>query len=97
MGPQAIIVGGILAKDPAQMSLSEHDQVVDTFPSDHADQSSSVLTGGGNAPTPTLQCQDRRKPARCQRTTKMMTIVRPEGVEIYNRRSGVKVDKFNRH
>ena len=42
MGPQAIIVGGIRAKDPAQMSLSEHDQVVDTFPSDRADQSLCV-------------------------------------------------------
>ena len=41
MGPQAIIVGGILAKDPAQMS-PEHDQVVDTFPSDRADQSLCV-------------------------------------------------------
>jgi hypothetical protein len=51
MGPQAIIVGGILAKDPAQMSLSEHDQVVDTLPSDRAGQSSSVLTGGRPPPT----------------------------------------------
>ena len=52
MGPQAVVVGGILAKDRAQMSLSEHDQVVDTFPSDRADQSSSVLTGGRPPPTP---------------------------------------------
>jgi hypothetical protein len=29
-------------KDRAQMSLSEHDQVVDTFPSDRADQSLCV-------------------------------------------------------
>jgi hypothetical protein len=42
MGPQAIVVGGILAKDPAQMSLSEHHQVVDTFPSDRADESLCV-------------------------------------------------------
>jgi hypothetical protein len=37
--PRFIIVGGTLAKDPAQVSLSEHDHVVNTFPSDRADQS----------------------------------------------------------
>ena len=31
-----------LAKDPAQMGLTEHDQVVETFPSDRADQSLRV-------------------------------------------------------
>jgi len=39
MGPHAIVVGGILAKDPAQVSLSEHNQVVEAFPPDRADQS----------------------------------------------------------
>jgi hypothetical protein len=42
MGPQTIVISGILANDPAQMSLSEHDQVVDTLPSDRADQSLGV-------------------------------------------------------
>jgi hypothetical protein len=37
MCPQPIIVGGILAKNSPQMSLSKHDQVVDAFPSDRAD------------------------------------------------------------
>jgi len=39
MGPHAIVIGGILAKDPAQVSLSDHDQVVEAFPPDRADQS----------------------------------------------------------
>ena len=34
--------GGILAKDPAQVCLTEHDQVVDAFSSDRADQSLRV-------------------------------------------------------
>ena len=38
MGPYPIVVGGVLAKNPAQVSFSEHDQVVDAFPSDRADQ-----------------------------------------------------------
>ena len=42
MSPRFIIVGGKLAKDPAQVSLSEHDHVVNTFPSDRADQSLCV-------------------------------------------------------
>src|SRR5215831_11211908 len=33
-----IIISGILAQDPAQVCLPEHDQVVETFPSDRADQ-----------------------------------------------------------
>jgi hypothetical protein len=37
MGPQAFVIGGILAKDPAQVSLSEHHQVVEALPSDRAD------------------------------------------------------------
>jgi len=32
MGPHAIVECDILAKDPAQGSLSEHDQVVEAFP-----------------------------------------------------------------
>jgi len=39
MGPHAIIVCGVLAKDPAQVSFSEHHQVVEAFPPDRADQS----------------------------------------------------------
>ena len=42
MRPRFIIVGGKLAKDPAQMGLTEHNQVVETFPSDRADQSLRV-------------------------------------------------------
>jgi len=42
VGPQAVVVGGILAKDPAQVSLSEHHQVVEAFPPDRADQSLRV-------------------------------------------------------
>jgi hypothetical protein len=42
MGPHDIVVTRILAKHPAQVSLSEHDQVVDAFPADRADQSLSV-------------------------------------------------------
>jgi hypothetical protein len=32
MGPQAVVIGGILAKDPAQVSLSKHGQMVEAFP-----------------------------------------------------------------
>jgi len=39
MGPHAIVIGCILAKDPAQVSLSEYDQVVEAFAPDRADQS----------------------------------------------------------
>jgi len=39
MSPRFIIVGSKLAKDPAQMGLTEHNQVVETFPSDRANQS----------------------------------------------------------
>jgi len=42
MGPHAIVMGGILAKDPAQVGLSERDQVVEAFPPDRADQSLRV-------------------------------------------------------
>jgi hypothetical protein len=42
MGPQAFVIGGMLAKDPAQVSFSEHDQVVDAFTPDRADQSLRV-------------------------------------------------------
>src|SRR5712671_122046 len=42
MNPHFVIVGGKLAKDPAQMHLTEHDHVVNTFPSDRADQSLRV-------------------------------------------------------
>ena len=38
MGPHAIVIGGKLAKDPAQVSLSEYDQVVEAFAPDRADQ-----------------------------------------------------------
>ena len=42
MSPRSIIVGDKLAKDPAQMGLTEHNQVVETFPSDRANQSLRV-------------------------------------------------------
>jgi hypothetical protein len=37
MGPHAVVVCDVLVKDPAQASFSEHNQVVDAFPSDRAD------------------------------------------------------------
>ena len=37
-----IIISGIVAKDPAQVRLSKYDHVVETFPSDRADQSLHV-------------------------------------------------------
>jgi hypothetical protein len=39
MGPHVVVIGGILAKDAAQASLTEHDQVVESFSPDRADQS----------------------------------------------------------
>jgi hypothetical protein len=42
MSSRFIVVGGKLAKDLAQMGLTEHNQVVETFPSDRADQSLRV-------------------------------------------------------
>ena len=38
MCPRIIVVDGIATKRPAQMAFPEHDQVVDAFPSDRADQ-----------------------------------------------------------
>src|SRR5205807_10481577 len=38
MNARFIIISGILAQDPAQVCLPEHGQVVETFPSDRADQ-----------------------------------------------------------
>src|SRR5262249_43864733 len=35
MSPR-LVVGGKLAKDPAQMGITEHNHVVETFPSDSA-------------------------------------------------------------
>src|SRR6266481_9813635 len=42
MNARFIIISGILAQDPAQVRLPEHDQVVETFPSDGSDQSLDV-------------------------------------------------------
>ena len=42
MGPYAVIVGSILSKNPAQVNFTEHDQVVDAFSPDRADQSLRV-------------------------------------------------------
>ena len=42
MNSRLIIIGDILPKDPAQVRLPEHDYVVETFPSDRADQSLHV-------------------------------------------------------
>ena len=38
MNSLLIIIGNILPKEPAQVRLPEHDHVVETFPSDRADQ-----------------------------------------------------------
>src|SRR6266576_1260501 len=38
MNPRFIIIRGIPTQDPAQMRLPEYDHVVETFPSDRADQ-----------------------------------------------------------
>jgi len=42
MSSRFIVVGDKLAKDPAQVALTEHNQLVETFPSDRADQSLRV-------------------------------------------------------
>ena len=42
MSPRFIVIGDKLAKDSAQMGLTEHNQMVETFPSDRADQSLRV-------------------------------------------------------
>ena len=47
MSPRFIVIGGKLPKDPAQMGLAEHNQVVETFPSDRADQSLRVTIRHG--------------------------------------------------
>ena len=39
MRPRFIVIGDKLAKDPGQMGLTQHNQVVETFPSDRANQS----------------------------------------------------------
>jgi hypothetical protein len=49
MSPRFIVVGGKLVKDPAQMGLTKHNQVVETFPSDRADQSLRVPILPGRA------------------------------------------------
>ena len=46
MSPRFITVGGKLAKDAAQIS-TEHNQAVETFPSDRADQSLRVTIRHG--------------------------------------------------
>ncbi len=42
MNSRLIIIGGILAQDPTQVRLPKYDHVVETFPSDRADQSLHV-------------------------------------------------------
>src|SRR5439155_5438449 len=42
MNSRHIIISGILPKDPTQVRLPKHDHVVETFPSDRADQSLRV-------------------------------------------------------
>jgi hypothetical protein len=42
MNARFIIIRGIPTQDPAQVRLPEYDQVVETFPSDRADQSLDV-------------------------------------------------------
>ena len=43
MNSRLIVIGDIFGKDSAQLCLPEHDHVVETFPSDRADQSLRVL------------------------------------------------------
>src|SRR5262245_47937484 len=38
MNARFIVIGGILAQDPAQVRLPEYDHVVETVPADRADQ-----------------------------------------------------------
>jgi hypothetical protein len=42
MCPRLIIICGVGAEDPAQMRLTEHDHVVEAFPSDRADKSLNI-------------------------------------------------------
>jgi hypothetical protein len=42
MNSRLIIVGCISAQDPAQVRFAEHNHMVETFPSDRADQSLDV-------------------------------------------------------
>src|SRR5260370_27627001 len=42
MNPRFIIIRGIPTQNPAQVRLPEYDHVVETFPSDRADQSLDV-------------------------------------------------------
>ena len=42
MNSRHIIIGSILPKDSTEVRLAEHDHVVETFPSDRADQSLRV-------------------------------------------------------
>ena len=37
MNPRSIVIGDKLAKDPAQMGITEHNQMVETFPSGACD------------------------------------------------------------
>src|SRR5258708_3532536 len=56
MNSRFVIIGSILAQDPAQVHLPEHDHVVETFPSDRADQSLHVRIlprrSGSDRPVP---------------------------------------------
>src|ERR1039457_1900597 len=47
MGPRHIIIGGISAQDPAQMRSANHENAVETFAADRADESlnASILPG----------------------------------------------------
>ncbi len=38
MCPSVIVIVGIVAKGPAKMGFSKHDDVVETFPPDRADR-----------------------------------------------------------
>src|SRR3982074_2967167 len=62
MGPRNIIMGGIPAKDPAQVRFAKHDHVVETFTADRADQSLnvSILPGrsGCDRMAPNAHCSD---------------------------------------
>src|SRR4030081_1574316 len=62
MGPRRIIIGGISARDPAQMRFAKHDHVVETLAADRADESLnvSILPGrsGCDRMVPNADCAD---------------------------------------
>ena len=62
MNPRPIVVGGTCAQDPAQVRFAKHDDVVETFAADRADESLnvSILPGrsGCDRVVPNAHCSD---------------------------------------